>query len=51
MLDGKMFKCAEYFVARTSIDADALKRERIEIGAMTTSRQGLGFRAREELGA
>ena len=32
---GKLFKRAEYFVPRTTTKADALKGERVEIGAMT----------------
>lgn len=51
MLGGKMFKRTEYLIARTSIDADALKRERVEICTTTTLCEGLGFRARKQLGA
>lgn len=40
MLDRIVFKQAEYFVARTSIEANALKRERIQIGTATTSAEG-----------
>ena len=44
----KLFKRTEYFVACTSIEADALKGERVEIGAMTAFRHGFGFRARKQ---
>ena len=51
MLGGIMSKRAEYFVACTSIEVNALKRERIQIGTATASRKGLAFRTRKQLGA